>query len=504
MNGIIGMTELTLDTELDSTQREYLSAVKYSADSLLTVINDILDFSKIEVGKLSLDPIEFNLRDCLGQAMKTLSIRAHEKNLELACSVPPDLVDFMVGDPVRLRQIILNLAGNAIKFTDQGEVVLRVQVETLDADGMTLHFTITDTGIGIPPEKQKIIFEPFAQADTSTTRRYGGTGLGLSISMRLVDMMGGQVWLESESGKGSTFHFTARFGKATTIVPTGASADPAILENIRVLVVDDNATNRHILEKTLGYWRMRPAAASGGDAALALLQQAKSAGVPFGLMVVDCHMPEMDGFMLVEEIQKLPGLAGLTTVMLTSGGQRGDGQRCKELGISAYLIKPVLQSDLLEALLRVLGSRPDAAKPVQLVTRHTLREGRMPLRVLLAEDNIVNQRLAVRLLEKQGHMVFVAGDGVKALEALERDRFDVVLMDVQMPVMDGIEATAAIREKERATGAHIPIVAMTAHAMAGDRQRFLESGMDGYVSKPVHSQELFEVIETVLAPAAAP
>ena len=504
MNGIIGMTDLTLDTELDSTQREYLSAVKFSADSLLTVINDILDFSKIEVGKLGLDPIEFNLRDCLGQAMKTLSIRAHEKNLELACSVPPDLVDFIVGDPVRLRQVILNLAGNAIKFTDQGEVVLRVQVETPDADDVTLHFAISDTGIGIPPEKQKLIFEPFAQADTSTTRKYGGTGLGLSISMRLIDMMGGRIWLESESGKGSTFHFTARFGKATATVSTGLSTDPAILENVRVLVVDDNATNRQILEKTLGYWRMRPAAVSGGEAALALLQQAKSAGVPFGLMVVDCHMPEMDGFMLVDEIQKSPELAGLTTVMLTSGGQRGDGQRCKELGIAAYLIKPVQQSDLLEALLRVLGSRPGAAKPVHLVTRHTLREGRMPLRVLLAEDNVVNQRLAVRLLEKHGHMVLVAGDGVKALEALERDRFDVVLMDVQMPVMDGVEATAAIREKEKATGAHIPIVAMTAHAMAGDRQRFLDSGMDSYVSKPIHLQELLDAIENVLSPAAAP
>jgi PAS domain S-box-containing protein len=505
MNGIIGMTELTLDTELDSTQREYLSAVKYSADSLLTVINDILDFSKIEVGKLSLDPIEFNLRDCLGQAMKTLSIRAHEKDLELACSVPPDLVDFMIGDPVRLRQVILNLAGNAIKFTDEGEVVLRVEVESSEAEGMTLHFAISDTGIGIPPEKQKLIFEPFAQADTSTTRKYGGTGLGLSISMRLIDMMGGRIRVESESGRGSTFHFTARFGKTTATVAAGVSTDPAILENLRVLVVDDNATNRQILEKTLGYWRMRPAAASGGEAALTLLQLAKSAGVPFGLMIVDCHMPEMDGFMLVEEIQKSPGLAaGLTSVMLTSGGQRGDGQRCKELGIAAYLIKPVLQSDLLEALLRVLGSRPDAANPVQLVTRHTLREGRMPLRILLAEDNVVNQRLASRLLEKQGHMVIVASDGAKALEALERECFDVVLMDVQMPVMDGVEATAAIREKEKATGKHIPIVAMTAHAMAGDRQRFLEGGMDGYISKPVHSQELFEAIENVLEPAAAP
>jgi two-component system sensor histidine kinase/response regulator len=504
MNGIIGMTELTLDTELDSTQREYLNAVKFSADALMTVINDILDFSKIEAGKLSLDPIEFNLRDCLGQAMKTLATRAHEKNLELACSVPPDLADFIVGDPVRLRQVILNLSGNAIKFTNQGEVILRVEVESLDADGMTLHFAISDTGIGIPPEKQKLIFEPFAQADTSTTRKYGGTGLGLSISMRLIDMMGGRIWVESEADKGSTFHFTARFGKATAAASAGVRPDAAILENVRVLIVDDNATNRHILEKTLEYWRMRPAAAAGGDAALVLLDQAKSAGVPFGLMIVDCHMPEMDGFMLVEEIQKSPGLAGLTTVMLTSGGQRGDGQRCKELGIAAYLIKPVPQSDLLEAVLRVLGSHPGAAKPVQPVTRHTLREERMPLRILLAEDNVVNQRLAMRLLEKQGHIVVVAGDGVKALEALDKDRFDVVLMDVQMPVMDGVEATAAIREKENATGAHIPIVAMTAHAMAGDRQRFLESGMDGYISKPVHSQELFEAIESALALASAP
>jgi signal transduction histidine kinase/DNA-binding response OmpR family regulator len=502
MNGIIGMTELTLDTELDATQREYLNAVKYSADALLTVVNDILDFSKIEVGKLSLDPIEFNLRDCLGQAMKMLSIRAHEKNLELAYSVPPDLVDFIVGDPVRLRQVILNLAGNAIKFTHQGEVVLRVQVETSDADGMTLHFAISDTGIGIPPEKQKLVFEPFAQADTSTTRKYGGTGLGLSISTRLIDMMGGRLWLESEPGQGTTFHFTVRFGNAAATVSTGVSDDPAILESVRVLIVDDNATNRQILENTLGYWRMRPAAASGGEAALALLQQAKSAGVPFGLMIVDCHMPEMDGFMLVEEVRKSAKLAGLTTVMLTSGGERGDGQRCKELGIAAYLIKPILQSELLEALVRVLGSCPDV-KPVPLVTRHTLREGRRPLRVLLAEDNVVNQRVAVRLLEKQGHMVFVACDGVKALEALERDRFDVVLMDVQMPVMDGVEATAAIREKEKRTGDHIPIVAMTAHAMAGDRQRFLGSGMDGYVSKPVRAQELFDAIETVLAPAGA-
>lgn len=500
MNGILGMTELALETELDATQREYLNAVKYSADALLTVINDILDFSKIEVGKLSLDPIEFQLRDHLGQAMKILAGRAHEKGLELACFVPPELPDFVVGDPVRLRQVILNLVGNAIKFTEKGEVVLRVELEEQDADGMSLHLSVSDTGIGIPREKQELIFEPFSQADTSTTRRYGGTGLGLSICSRLIGMMNGRLWLESELGQGATFHFTARFGRANaSSIPV--SHDPGILENLRVLIVDDNATNRLILEKTLTHWRMQPASASGSDAALEMLQQARAAGTPFDLMLVDCHMPDVDGFMFVELLKQQREQENLVIVMLTSGGQRGDGVRCKELGIAAYLTKPVLQSDLLETLLRVLGQRPNRAEPSQLVTRHTLREGRLPLRVLLAEDNQVNQRLAVRLLEKEGHSVVVAGDGVKALEALETQQFDLILMDVQMPVMDGVETTAAIRKRETASGTHVPIVAMTAHAMAGDRQRFLSLGMDGYVSKPIHSRDLYDAIDNVLAPS---
>jgi two-component system, sensor histidine kinase and response regulator len=502
MNGIIGMTELALDTELDGSQREYLNAVKYSADSLLTVINDILDFSKIEVGKLSLDPIEFNLRDNLGQAMKIVAVRAHEKGLELACFVPPELPDFVIGDPVRLRQVILNLVGNAIKFTETGEVVLRVELESRDAVSMSLHFTVSDTGIGIPQEKQKLIFEPFAQADTSTTRRYGGTGLGLSICTRLIDMMNGRIWLESEAGQGTTFHFTARLAIANTPASSLATVDPGILESVRVLIVDDNATNRQILEKTLSYWRMQPTSVPGAEAGLAALREANASRAPFSLMVVDCHMPDTDGFMLVEQVQKLRDeLPGLVTVMLTSGGQRGDGQRCKELGIAAYLIKPVLQADLLEALLRVLGPQSAAAKPRQLVTRHTLREGRAPLRVLLAEDNVVNQRVAVRLLQKEGHTVVVADDGAKALEALERGQFDLILMDVQMPVMDGIEATAAIREKEKSVGTRTPIVAMTAHAMAGDRQRFLSLGMDGYVSKPIHSRDLYDAIDSVFTPS---
>ena len=499
MNGILGMTELALETELDLTQREYLNAVKYSADSLLSVINEILDFSKIEVGRLALDPIEFNLREHLGHAMKSLAVGAHQKDLELACFVPPELPEFVIGDPVRLRQVLLNLTGNAIKFTDQGEVVLRVEEEQGDPDHLNLHFTVTDTGVGIPKDKQKIIFEPFTQADTSTTRRYGGTGLGLSISMRLIEMMGGRIWLESEVGKGSTFHFTAQFGVVKNAVARPALMGPEILDNLRVLVVDDNATNRQILEKTLSYWRMRPTTVSNATAALNLLREAKAAGVPFGLMVADCHMPDVDGFMLVEQIQRLPDLSSLVTIMLTSGGQRGDGARCKALGIAAYLIKPVLQVDLLGALLQVLSSCDNVVKQTPVITRYTLREGRLPLRILLAEDNLVNQKLASRLLENQGHMVVVASDGAQALDTLERQSFDLVLMDAQMPVMDGFETTAAIRRLEQSTRAHIPIIAMTAHAMVGDRQRCLQAGMDGYIAKPVHAHELFETIETVLA-----
>lgn len=504
MNGILGMTELALDTELDATQREYLNAVKYSADSLLAIINDILDFSKIEVGKLEVDPIEFNFRDHLGQAMKALAARAHEKDIELACCVPPEFPNFVVGDPIRLRQVILNLVGNAIKFTEKGEVVLRAEIVAEDESHLTLHYSVRDTGIGIPPEKQKLIFEPFSQADASTTRKYGGTGLGLTISMRLIEMMGGRLWLESEPGKGSTFHFTTQLGRAGSLAASSPAIGAALLKNLPVLVVDDNQTNRQILETTLQHWSMKPVCASSAHEALLVLHSAKELGQPFALMIVDCHMPEVDGFMLVEEIRQQPHLNSLPTLMLTSGGQRGDGARCKELGIAAYLIKPVLPSDLLEALLRVVApAGGSAALGTTPVTRHTLRQDRRSLHILLAEDNSVNQRLASRLLEKQGHSVVVAGDGAKALDAIGKESFDLVLMDVQMPVMDGLEATGAIRRRESVAGTHTPIIAMTAHAMAGDRERFLAQGMDGYVSKPIQSRELFQAIELALEAASA-
>jgi CheY-like chemotaxis protein/anti-sigma regulatory factor (Ser/Thr protein kinase) len=460
-----------------------------------------LDLSKIEAGRLDLDPIPFKVRDSLADTLKLLALRADQKGIELTCDIRPEVPEVVVADPTRLRQIIINVIGNAIKFTARGEVGLKVAVESRSRDQAQLHFTVRDTGIGIAPEKQKIIFEAFSQADGSTARNFGGTGLGLTISSRLVSMMGGRMWVESELGKGSRFHFTAQVGTARG----AASIEPperSQIAGLSVLIVDDNLTNRRILGEMLRRWGMQPELAANGAEAITMLQQADRSGAGFGLLLVDAQMPDMDGFTLVERVRQQADMRKITIMMLTSSGQRGDAARCRELGIAAYLVKPIVQSQLLDAILNVLGTRGDKAHPAPLVTRHSLREGHRSLRVLLAEDNAVNQVLASRLLERHGHTVVVAGDGRKALEALEKQKFDLVVMDVSMPEMDGFEAAAAIRAREEGTGAHIPIIAMTAHAMKGDRERCLAAGMDAYVSKPIQASELIQAIKTLpLVPA---
>jgi PAS domain S-box-containing protein len=498
LNGVMGMTDLALDTELTREQRDYLETVKSSSDSLLTVINDILDFSKIEAGKIDLESVDFNLRDSLESTPKTLALRADEKGLELLCEVAPEVPDIVCGDSTRLRQVVINLVGNAIKFTESGEIAVRVQTESRGANHCVLHFTVADTGVGIPEEKRELIFAPFSQADTSTTRKYGGTGLGLTISTRLVEMMGGKIWVDSKVGHGSQFHFTARVGLTDgKEIKVGTIAPPGILRGSRVLIVDDNRTNRRILEGMLSRWEMISVSVDEGQEALAALSGARAAGQPFSLILTDMHMPKMDGFTLIEQIRKRPELATATIMMLTSAGHRGDAARCQELGVAAYLLKPIRQSELREAIARVLGAHVQHGA-IPLITRFSLHDGREPgasLRVLLAEDNAVNQRLAVRLLEKRGHHVVVAGNGAEALAAMEKGDFDLVFMDVQMPEMDGLEATAVIRGKEKISGKHQPVIALTAHAMKGDREKCIAAGMDGYLTKPIRPQELDDVLE---------
>jgi signal transduction histidine kinase/CheY-like chemotaxis protein len=495
INGILGMAELVLDTELTAEQSDYLRMLKASADSLLRVINDILDFSKIESGKLEFCPVEFNLQDTMGDAMKALGLRAHEKGLELAFRVAPEVPEYLVGDPGRLCQILINLVGNAIKFTPAGDVIVQADLDSNRGDGVRLHFSVSDTGIGIAPEKHALIFEAFAQADGSTTRSYGGTGLGLAISSHLVTLMGGRIWVESVPLKGSTFHFTACFEPAVKRIETLGAGQPE-LQDVRVLVVDDNEANRRILMEMTKSWGMHASGAESGKTALEKIKEAEARGSGFRLLIVDTWMPEMNGFDLAQAIKQDLSLAGMKLMMLTSAGQRGDAQRCRELGISAYLLKPVRKSELLSAILKVLqqlsaGHNHPKLRPIPAAKRSE------QLRILVAEDNPVNQRVILRMLTNLQHVPTIVGNGKEAVASLQTGTFDLVFMDVQMPEMDGLTATRKIRGAERISGAHVPIVAMTAHAMKGDKETCLDAGMDGYIAKPVTGMEIERMIATL-------
>jgi PAS domain S-box-containing protein len=506
MNGVIGMTDLVLDTELTAEQRDYLRIVKSSADVLLTVINDILDSSRMEAGKIELDPIEFHPRETIGDTARAVALKAHQKGLELIVDIDAVVPEALRGDPGRLRQILVNLLGNAVKFTQQGEVVLRVTTETATAQDVKLHFSIRDTGVGIPLDRQQRVFEAFTQADGSVTRSYGGTGLGLTISSQLVQLMGGRLWVESELGRGSTFHFTASFAVVEAAVAAAAIADAIDLRGLAILIVDDNATNRRLLEEMVTGWRMVPTLVASVPDALAALRMAQGAGRPFPIVMTDIQMPVADGFALAEAIRTDPDIAGTTVVMLTSVGQPGDGARCRELGVAAYLTKPVKRSELHDAIVSAVGERSAEGDRPTLVTRHSLREARQPGRILLVEDNRINQLVARRMLEKRGHTVVVANNGREALAILGDAAvpgFGCVLMDVQMPEMGGFECTAIIRDGEQTTGNRLPIIAMTAHAMKGDEARCLAAGMDGYLSKPMEPDTVFDVIEPYLRESRA-
>jgi signal transduction histidine kinase/CheY-like chemotaxis protein len=492
MNAIIGMTELVLDTELTATQRDYLATVAESADSLLAIINEILDFSRIEAGRIELVIVPFGLREEIGDTMKSLSTRAHDKHLELAWHVHRDVPDLLTGDPSRLRQIILNLVSNAIKFTDAGEVLLDVDVDSLTDERVRIHFSVKDTGAGIPADKLDTIFQAFEQADSSTTRRFGGTGLGLAISSTLVNLMGGKIWVESQLGKGSTFHFIVEFGldAGRDVETTGVQMQS--LQGLRVLVVDDNPTNRRILEEILTNWEMLPTAVASAAQALEVMRQMHASGEGVSLVLTDVHMPVMDGFRLAEQIRQTPEFVDTQIIVLTSGGRADDSARCEELDVSAELIKPVKQSELLNAIISAVA--PSAGRQAPLVAEFGKDRGAASLCVLLAEDGLANQKLAIGLLKHWGHQVRVANNGREAVELWQAQAFDLILMDLRMPEMDGLQATRRIRQFEQETGGHIPIIAMTAHALKGDREICLAAGMDGYVAKPVRRQELYDAI----------
>ncbi|HVV99954.1 MAG TPA: response regulator [Planctomycetaceae bacterium] len=503
MNAIMGMTELALDEELDTRVRDYLQTAHESADVLLRLLNEILDFSRLESGRFVLESAPFSLRATMEETVKTLSLHASEKGLELALDLPDNTPDDLIGDALRLRQILMNLIGNSIKFTEQGEVIVRAVVESQTADEASLLISVSDTGIGISPADQERIFTPFTQADASTTRHYGGTGLGLAISSQLIGLMGGRLWVESALGQGSTFSFRVRFLRQKP-KPTESERQARFeqLRDVPVLIVDDNASNRRILETILSNWSMRPETASDGASALEKIEEAAQSGKQYDVIILDALMPEMDGFTLAERIKSEPQGSATTILMLSSADRQTFARRCEQLDIAEYLEKPISHSELLNSLCRVLGLTHEEPAD-ENGGRSAPSPSHRALHVLLAEDVPANQKLIVSILTRRGHVVEIAQNGREAVELAKRTAFDVILMDVQMPIMDGFQATSILRSLSPSEAAHVPIVAMTAHAMRGDRERCLAAGMDAYISKPVDSRRLVELIESVARPASS-
>jgi CheY-like chemotaxis protein len=489
----VGLGELLADTKLDDEQRDYVEIIKISTDNLLGIINNILDISKIEAGHLELEDKEFDLIELVETTGLSLATRVQEKGIELLCYLKSDVPAYIMGDPVRLRQILVNLVGNALKFTEQGEIIIKVEVAERKDDDVILHFGVSDTGIGIAKDNQERVFEVFSQADSSTTRKYGGTGLGLSISKQLVEKMGGKIQVESELGRGSTFHFTIRSHvvEKPEIIEEAA---PREIRHLRVLIVDDNLTNRKILREIVSAWGLLPSEAADGSSALKELEKAKEKGNPYQLILLDKIMPDLDGFEVTEKIRQTKEYSHIPIILLSSSEEKGNRKRAKELGISNVLLKPIKRSKLYDSFIKSLMSQRSKDETQERPKIESRLKGKS-LKILLAEDNLINQKLVKKLLEKQGWQVTVANNGVEAVEWVGKDGFDLVLMDVQMPEMDGLEATKRIREQEKQTKKHIPIIALTAHAFEEDRKECLEIGMDAYTTKPIKVRELMGIIE---------